>query len=302
MTVPGGQLTRLTNDLSDYSAISLAVDRTSLVTARIDRRVGVWMADSNGANLREVVPMRTESAVFRAQLGWVGTRLAFTRGSGIWAIEAAGGAPVELVAEGLSPSGSANGKTMLYSSMGTNGSDTGIRQLSLDTGTISRLEDRPTRARLAPDVSGYLAISATKQTMVWTPLGGGPARELNQEFVPGQAFDVSRDGKRAVWTSPTADVTYSYCELPACTTVKSLKASRRALGVIRLTPDNTGVAYIDESRQNIWLQPLDGRPAFPLTSFRDMAVQDFDWSYDGKLLAIMRSETRQDIVMIKGLR
>jgi hypothetical protein len=191
---------------------------------------------------------------------------------------------------------------MLFSSMGTNGSDAGMRQLSLDTGSINRLDDRPTRARLAPDASGYLAISANKQVMVWTPLTGGPARELNQEFVPGGAYDVSRDGKRAVWTSPTADVTYSYCEMPACASVKSLKAPRRALGVIRLTADKTGVAYIDESRLNIWVQPLDGGPAFPLTSFRDMTIQDFDWSYDGKQLAIMRSETRQDIIMIKGLR
>jgi eukaryotic-like serine/threonine-protein kinase len=82
MNVHGGQLTRLTNDLSDYSALSLAADRTSLVTARIDRRVGVWMADAKGGNLRELVPMRTESAAFRAQLGWVGTRVAFTRNLG----------------------------------------------------------------------------------------------------------------------------------------------------------------------------------------------------------------------------
>src|SRR5688572_18887759 len=66
MSVPDGQVTRLTNDLSDYSGISLTADRASLVTARVDRRVGVWVADAKGGNLREVAPMQAESAAFRA--------------------------------------------------------------------------------------------------------------------------------------------------------------------------------------------------------------------------------------------
>jgi outer membrane protein assembly factor BamB len=302
MSVPDGQLTRLTNDLSDYSGISLTADRASLVTARVDRRVGVWVADAKGGNLREVAPMQTESGAFRAQLAWVATRVAFTRGSGIWAVEAGGGTPVELVANGLGPSGSKDGKTMVYSSLGANGSDIGIRRLALESGSISHLDDRPTRVRLAPDASGYLLVSAVKQFMVWTPFGGGAARELNKEFVPGGAFDVSRDGTRAVWAGPRAAVAYFYCDLPACATVKTVAAAPRSLGVIRLVPDNSGVAFIDESGMNIWVQPFDGRPAYALTSFRDLTLQDFDWSHDGKHLAIMRSEGRQDIVMIKGLR
>jgi hypothetical protein len=147
-----------------------------------------------------------------------------------------------------------------------------------------------------------VSVSAVRQFLIWTPLSGGAARELNQEFVPGSAFDVSRDGKRAVWAGPRAAVAYYYCELPACASAKTITAPPRALGVIRITPGNTGVAYIDESRLNIWVQPFDGRPSYALTSFSDLVVQDFDWSFDGKHLAIMRSDGRQDIVMIKGLR
>src|SRR6185369_9100240 len=129
---------------------------------------------------------------------------------------------------------------------------------------------RPTRVRLWPDASGYLTLSAIKQFMVWTPLDGGAARELNKAFIPGGAFDVSRDGRRAVWAGPQAAVSYYYCDLPACASVTTLPAAPRALGVIRLTPDNLGVAFIDESKTNIWLQPFDGRPAYALTSFRDL--------------------------------
>jgi len=50
------------------------------------------------------------------------------------------------------------------------------------------------------------------------------------------------------------------------------------------------------------VQPLDGRAPYALTSFRDMVINDVDWSHDGKRLAIARSDIRQDIVMLKGLR
>jgi hypothetical protein len=46
-------LIRLTNDLTDYAGVSLTADRTSVVTARIDRRVGVWLADAVGRNAED---------------------------------------------------------------------------------------------------------------------------------------------------------------------------------------------------------------------------------------------------------
>jgi hypothetical protein len=69
-----------------------------------------------------------------------------------------------------------------------------------------------------------------------------------------------------------------------------------------LTPDNHGVAYIDYAGRNLMVQPLHGRAPDALTWFRDMVIADFDWSFDRKRLAIARSDIRQDIVMVKGLR
>ena len=76
----------------------------------------------------------------------------------------------------------------------------------------------------------------------------------------------------------------------------------RSLGTIRIVPDNRGIAYIEPSRRNIWVQPLDGRKPYALTSFEDQVINDFDWSFDGQRLAIARSEIRQDIVMLKGVQ
>ena len=302
MGYPDGVLTRFTNDLSDYSAISLPADRASLVTARVDRRVGVWVTDAAGRDAREIVPMRTESASFRAGIGWVGTRVAFNRGAGIWAVQPDGTLPVEVVANGAGPSGSADAKTMLFYSLGADGAGAGIFRVNLETGATNRLSDQSRRVRLAPDAASYLVLSAVQQHLVWSPLEGGQVRTLYDRFIPGGAFDVSRDGRRIAFAGAEAIPVYSSCDLPACASFTKVTGPPRALGVIRLTPDNSGVAFIDVSRRNIFVQPLDGRHAYALTSFRDLAVQDFDWSHDGRHIAIMRSEGRQDIVMLKGLR
>ena len=45
LSYPGGQLSRLTNDLNSYSGVSLTADRRSLVTGRSDVRAGVWVGD-----------------------------------------------------------------------------------------------------------------------------------------------------------------------------------------------------------------------------------------------------------------
>ena len=132
-----------------------------------------------------------------------------------------------------------------------------------------------------------------------TPLTLGSPIELGTRPVPSGGFDVSRDGKYAAFG--WAD-TFTICDLPACTSVRSVPRPERNLGTIRITPDNLGIAYISYSKRNVMVQPLDGRAAYALTSFRDMVVSDFDWSHDGKRLAIVRSEIRQDIVLLKGLR
>ena len=70
------------------------------------------------------------------------------------------------------------------------------------------------------------------------------------------------------------------------------------------TPDGRAVAYVGaETQGNVWVQPLDGKPARQLTHFSDgRTVVDYAWSHDGKRLAVARSTTTNDIVLFRGLR
>jgi len=49
---------------------------------------------------------------------------------------------------------------------------------------------------------------------------------------------------------------------------------------------------------NIWDQPLTGEPPRQVTSFVDQQIAGFDWSHDGKHLAVVRGTMGRDIVLM----
>jgi hypothetical protein len=62
------------------------------------------------------------------------------------------------------------------------------------------------------------------------------------------------------------------------------------LGYIRWASDDRAVTYVDTRGgvSNIWSQPLDGRPPKQITDFKSDRIMFFDWSRDGKRLALAR--------------
>jgi Tol biopolymer transport system component len=71
-------------------------------------------------------------------------------------------------------------------------------------------------------------------------------------------------------------------------------------GDLRFTPDGSAVAYAvrDAAGDNIYIQPLDGSAGRMLTHFREMRIARFQWSPDGSRLAILRTDTESDVVVI----
>ena len=69
------------------------------------------------------------------------------------------------------------------------------------------------------------------------------------------------------------------------------------------TPDDSAIAHVAGSPPNVWAAPLDGGPPHQLTRFSDgRRIGLFAWSRDGKRLALTRTTTTHDIVMITGLK
>lgn len=72
-------------------------------------------------------------------------------------------------------------------------------------------------------------------------------------------------------------------------------------GFLRFMPDGKAFAYgiFDNSVGNIWVQPLNGSAPRALTNFTSEEIRDFNWSTDGKELAVVRGHTDSDIVLLR---
>ncbi len=73
------------------------------------------------------------------------------------------------------------------------------------------------------------------------------------------------------------------------------------VNAITFTPDGKAVAYIIRERDvdNIWIQPLDGSPGRQITGFTSEHIAEFQWSPDGKTLAVARAHDTSDVVLLR---
>jgi Tol biopolymer transport system component len=73
-------------------------------------------------------------------------------------------------------------------------------------------------------------------------------------------------------------------------------------GHLMFTEDGKAVAYVvrEKGVDNVWVQPLTGSAGHQLTHFENGQIRSFDWSPDGKKLAVLRSHTTSDVVLLRS--
>jgi Tol biopolymer transport system component len=71
---------------------------------------------------------------------------------------------------------------------------------------------------------------------------------------------------------------------------------------LRWTPDGRSLAYLDERFVNVVAQPIDGGPPRQLTDFKFGDTLWFEWSRDGRTLALARGSLTSDAVLITDFR
>ena len=297
-----GALEPVTQDLTQFVGVSLTADHQAVVTTRFDERSGIWVGDSAGGPMTEIVPegpARASSAVLDRSGGLV-YQAATTSGSGVFVIGPGQRAPSLVVDDARSPKVTSDGKTIMF----TRGGDkSGLYRVNADgTGLAVLVEGGAGNGLILPDDRTVLFTSnRTGIQSLWSvPLSGGAAREILHRFVSAGSLRPSPDGRQLTFASGVVDgrQVFVLCDLPGCTNPRDVSTR---FG--KWTPDGRGIAFIESTdTKNIWVQPIDGGAPHPLTTFTDKAIDDFAWSPDGKRLAITRRTTQSDMVLIKGIR
>ena len=308
---PEGTRARLSNDTNRYADLSVSADANSLVTARPDMRMGVWVADAQGSGAS--ITLSAGSDVLNvspflgainnyAMVGWDGDQLLFTHTLNgrfeIFRMNPATRSAPEPVAAGREFGAGPDGSVVYRSVKGDAG------------GMWIVGRDGRNPVRLAPESVSYPVITPNGaevlfssprsgiQTLWRMPAGGGTATQMLEEPVGIASFtNVSPDGKslvlllRGQWT---------ICDYPAC---KDRRPLTLAGNRPRWTPDGRSLTYIGPDVRNLWVFPLDGSASRQLTQFSDPRfIGDFSWSADGKRIAVSRGTFSSDIILFRGLK
>jgi Tol biopolymer transport system component len=132
---------------------------------------------------------------------------------------------------------------------------------------------------------------------------GGTPQQISDELAA--AFDVSPDSKTiaiAAFGHLGEHIeSLTLLSLDSNQIVKTMAFEHPRSGPIRFSHDGKALVYpvrhggID----NLWSQPLDGSPGKQLTDFKAEHIHDFQWSFDGSQLGVIRGHTDSDVVLIR---
>jgi Tol biopolymer transport system component len=306
LSYPDGRVSRLSNDPNTYLGISATADRSSLVTARSETRVGIWVGDADGiqgSELTAPAPYPFAEGMPR-MLAWSGEHLLYATARGnnlsISRTSPGKGRPEEIVSAAAMPAATWDDGRIVF--------------VNLKTGSIWKADSDGRRAvELISQRDNYSpvvnpdgkVVFLSSQLGIQAPwvvsIDGGSPTEIAHVFA--FSIDVSPDGRSIVFRSRNEqnNVITMICDLPACSMPRKLPPLGQP-SPLRWTPDGS-LAYVPTAvPSNIWVQPLDGAKPHQLTNFPDREIVDFAWSRDGKRLAIARANRTNDIVLFKGLK
>jgi serine/threonine protein kinase len=188
---------------------------------------------------------------------------------GIFLVDAEGANPKELTTGKLDsfPACTPDGKTVLYSD-----ADNILQKVSSEGGPSQKAFDLPVFSRITISQDGKLAAFVTQR-------GNDP-----KETLALLSLDSSQPARFLEFERTRVEFQFSY-----------------TLGSIAFSADGKGIVYPIRSgdTDNLWLQNLDGSPGKQLTDFKSEVIRDFDFSFDGKQLAIIRGHREADVVLLR---
>jgi serine/threonine protein kinase/Tol biopolymer transport system component len=146
------------------------------------------------------------------------------------------------------------------------------------------------------------------------PFSGGkpqivPGSVIPNAFVSFRNFSISSNGNQLAYgvamTDPatkTSSQKIALLGLGASRAPRLLDANPHISRAPVFTHGDKALAYpvVDKGVDNIWVQPLDGSAGRQLTHFTSGRIYHFDWSPDGKSLAVLRAHTTSDVVLLKA--
>jgi serine/threonine protein kinase len=310
---PDGAVSRLTNDLSQYSGLSLTADGRALATIQYEQPSELWSVplDRSDAAPKALTTGTKESfvALDSAADGTIIAALQRGAEQDLWRISSSSGERVQLThgSAARNPQISRDGRVVAYVAASPDG-ETNLYAMDGDGGNARELgrsggEFMPT---ISPD-GRWIAFQSAEQPGIWQqPTGGGEAKLL---IADPQAWNprFSPDGTKLLYCTtrnapdrPPGQGRNVLVVIPAGGGGPLAEVERPQAGEWKWAPDQKSALFekIEGDGNNLWRLPLDGSPAQPITRFQSTQMIDFTLVDGGKTLVFSRAAGAGDAVLI----
>jgi Tol biopolymer transport system component len=312
VALDGGEARRVTHDLNDYKDLSLTADASRLTAVQVHSASSIWVAPEADANrVRQIA----SNAGWIQDTAWTPDgRIVFSSSAGVsaevWVMNADGSSPKQLttgarVSYGLtvSPDGHsiffASDRAGRFNIWRVDSEGGGLKQLTTGDG-----ESHP---RVTPDARWVVYQCGEIEPRLWkVPADGGEPVQVTETRALGPA--VSPDGKLIAYHHLDPDVDKSRWRIGVVSSAGGRRLKWFDLSptvtqrLVRWSPDGQSIAYVNSpgGLSDIWLQPLDGSPSRRRTAFKAEQILAFDWSRDGRSLALVRGVETSGVVLIRN--
>jgi serine/threonine protein kinase/Tol biopolymer transport system component len=310
VSYPGGMFRRVTSDTNTYGAPSLTADGSTIATTMTESESKAFvMPFPHGEGVSAVI---SAPQILGINWTWDGNILTSTVPGGLVRLSPNGGEPQTLRADvGLLVGFPAQcgEKAMVYSA-GTV-SFSAIWRADPDGSNPQQLTDGPSDIYPRCTTDGHWVLYSKyegRMPVMKVPLAGGLPQQLADALSNYNGFAVSPDNKWLLIDSfagsEPGNIDEEYFQLLDFTTgkaVRRLPFDRHRSGPPRFTPEGKSFVYPvrELGIDNFFAQAIDGSPGHLISSFTATdPIFDFAFSRDGKSLALIRSHSTSDVVLI----
>ncbi|MGI9166034.1 MAG: LpqB family beta-propeller domain-containing protein [Pyrinomonadaceae bacterium] len=319
LSYPVGEISRITNDLNIYDGVSLNADASSLVTVQMEaptQHLWVTAPGEETGRAKKIISTRLtgEGPSWTPDGRIVYTAMA-NDSFNLWVANPDGTEQKQLTTFtnpiNVRPSVSPDGRHIVFVS--DLAGPRNIWRVDIDGSNPVRLTggELDTWPTCSPDGLWVVYTSnLSGKSYLWkVSIDGGAPVQLTRAGVP-DAPSISPDGKFVAYVdrderagSPAKILVIPFDGGDPVGTF-DLPATANLEIPVRWTPDGRALTYAGtrDGVSNVLSQPLEGGAPRRITDFKSDQIRMFDWSRDGKQLALWRGTTTRNVVLISDFR
>lgn len=312
VSYPGGEATRITNDLSSYQGLSLSADGNVIASVQEIRNANIWRTSENGNGVRVTKDIGRDEGMSGVAPAPDGSVVYTTRVKGVQDISiiSVNGQDRQLTKNAgtnFSPAVSPDGKYIVFVS--TRAENPTIWRMDIDGENETQLTQNAGIAgepQITPD-GKYIIFDQTdlaNKTTIWrVGIDGSDLQKISD--IEAYRPTISPDGKYIACAmgldspSETDKIAIFSIEGGAAKQILDFPDVARSRN-FRWSADGKALVYArtSEMGDNLWRQPISGGGPTTVTNFNTLRIYRFSSLSNGTGFAISRGDETSDAVLI----